>query len=108
MKGYSGRNLITLVSINAPLTKQEKVEFFKDVVNENLEGLIYLMGDFNSVANGDLDANPVRRRDDKFVEFMITGGFYDIWRGNNPDSEGVSCRSGQNWNRRSRIDNIST
>ena len=108
IKGDLGGNLITLVSIYAPLTKQEKVEFFEDIINENLEGLIYLMGDFNSVANGELDADPARRRDEEFVEFMNTGSFYDIWRENNPDREGVSCRSGQNWNRRSRIDYILT
>ena len=66
------------------------------------------MGDFNSVAKGELDADPARRRDEEFVEFMNTGSFYDIWRENNPDREGVSCRSGQNWNRRSRIDYILT
>ena len=108
IKGELEGNIVTLVSIYAPLTKKKKEEFFEEIIQQNLEGLIYLMGDFNSIADRKKDAEPIRKfNDSEFVEFMQQGNFTDVWRENNPNREGVfSCRSGQNLERGSRIDYI--
>ena len=83
VKGILGERLVTIVSIYAPVEKIERDGFFSRLLGNNLDGVLYLMGDYNSAVSRVLDRTYNRNRTDEDVElldFMQKSDTNDVWR----------------------------
>ena len=86
IKGTLLNNLITIVSVYAPIPNPEKPWFFEKIQSCNLEGIKIIMGDFNGVTNPGLDRATLREGYPvkSLVEFIEFTDTIDTWRSVNP------------------------
>ena len=85
LKGNLMGELVTLVSIYGPLDNSAKGSFFNEIIDMDLRGILYIMGDFNAVTNVDLDrSNKKASADRALILFMEKLDIVDIWREKNP------------------------
>ena len=83
LKGKLGDRLVTLVSVYAPVEKVERSAFFGKLLGNNLDGILYLMGDYNSVVMRSKDRTYSRNRvgeDLELIDFMQKSDTKDVWR----------------------------
>lgn len=84
LKGKIFNHLVTIASIYAPIPNSDKPWFFERIFACNLEGIKFLMGDFNAVLDPKLDrlrcTSPVK----SFQEFLEFTDTIDVWRRLNP------------------------
>ena len=115
LKGLLFGELVSLVSLYAPNTGKDRMEFFSDLSKVGLRGMLYLMGDYNSVVENRLDRLPTSANWDKpqvggnkeLSDFMRVTDVVDPWRERNPDVRLFSWEQGQDQDRKaSRIDMI--
>ena len=119
LKGLLCGELVSLVSIYAPGTAKDRITYFNDLVKVGLRGLLYLMGDYNSVVSNNKDRfhsqriKPENRekwvqgKDQELIDFMEVTDVVDPWRERNPNTTLFSWENGEGVNKlASRIDMI--
>ena len=83
LKGMLGERLVTIASIYAPVEKVERDGFLCRLLGNNLDGILYLMGDYNSAVSRVLDRTYSRNRtgeDKELITFMERSDTVDVWR----------------------------
>ena len=83
IKGLLGNRLVTICSVYAPVEKVERSGFLSRLLGYNMEGVLYIMGDYNSVINMALDRTYSRtrtREDVELQDFMQKSDTVDVWR----------------------------
>ena len=119
LKGLLFGELVSLVSIYAPCKPKTRSEFFNNLSRIGLRGMLYLMGDYNSVIEHKLDRlpkwNPRKQNwdkskeggDEELIDFMRATDVVDPWRERNPEEKLFSWENGRRFDRKaSRIDMI--
>ena len=108
LKGNMCGELVTLGSLYAPNTNKARREFFTNIVGIGLRGILYLMGDYNSVVNVELDRLQSNRlKDEELVDFIAVTDTLDKWREVNPGEKVYSWQGGSDEkSKASRIDLI--
>ena len=83
LRGVLGERLVTLVSVYAPVERIERDGFFGRLLNNNLDGVLYLMGDYNSAVSRIKDRTYNRNRtreDTELIDFMQKSDTKEVWR----------------------------
>ena len=83
LRGVLGERLVTLVSVYAPVDRNERGFFFGRLLGNNMDGILYLMGDYNSTVSRVLDRTYNRNRkgeDVELLDFIQKSDTVDVWR----------------------------
>ena len=83
LKGKLGERLVTIASVYAPVDKNERQNFLGRFMGNNLEGILYIMGDFNAAVSRIMDrtySNSRKDEDMELLNFMQMSDTVDVWR----------------------------
>ena len=104
LKGSLFGELVTLVSLYAPNKAVARKNFFTDLVGIGLRGVLYVMGDYNSVVDPKKDRYRSKAgKNGELIDFMTVTDIVDPWRERNREVELYSWECA---NMASRIDMI--
>ena len=109
IKGKIYGEFVTLVSIYAPhgdgRASKTREEYLEHIVSQNLEGICFLAGDFNSVINKEIDRyqSPNADINQELIDFVSQNNLVDAFRHINGNEIAYSYECGD---RKSRIDTM--
>ena len=93
LKGRIFEDLVTIVSVYAPVTSRDRPPFFERLFSTNLEGVKIIMGDYNSVPNLALDRiNRNSENGHSLNDFINFTNTIDAWRYKHPTKIDFTCR----------------
>ena len=90
IKGKLHNSLVTIVSVYAPIPDSDKPWFFEKILACNLEGVKFIMGDFNTVPNPELDRARKTNKVRCFLDFIEFTDTVDSWRLLHPSTRGYT------------------